>query len=132
MARIKKKKGEVLSFLDKKFEQVSALVHKAWIRPLGNGRVKLVLSVFDQLPPVWCDAITAVHLITDDESEAEYQVLCSEKNGSTLAFELAPVTSEDAARVLRRRTHFTNVQNIGLQVANTRVEFKNTFYLPAT
>lgn len=118
--------------MDKKVGQMSALVHKALIRPLGNGRVKLVLSVLEQLPPVWCDAITAVHLTTDEDLKAEYQVLCFEANGSTLTFELAPATSEDAAQILQRKTYFTNVQSIELRVANKRVEFKNAFYQPAT
>jgi hypothetical protein len=123
------KEGGVLSLLEEQIKQVATLVYRAWIRPLQDERIKLILSMRNRFPPVLYKEITGAILITDEGLKVQCAVRDREQNGSMMTIELEP--EENSARIImRRKTNFTNVKDVRLQIANAQIDFSNALYLP--
>ncbi len=122
----------VTSFLD----AVTDLVVQARVRLFENRAIVLHLVVLGPMPPSWCEAIIAVHLLVGGES-LKFRVKHHEQNGSTLTLELEPASVEEGIRaervIERRKEFFTNVRSVELEITGAaRASFANALYLLKT
>ena len=132
MEETKQPGAGVTSFLDR----VTGLVLGAYVRMLEDRTMFLHLMVGSPMPPAWCDSIVAVRLLAGGEA-LKFRVVEQEQNGSKLSFKIEPVSAKEGSRarsaIEERRTFFTNIEHIELEMATgQRAVFENRFYLPKT